>query len=258
MNERLSRALKNPWTTHTLVGAVCFGGGVAVGYFMSRRQTVILAPQPDDDEQLDFNFDTEGLADSRAIIDEETYDSPATVPETEVEERELIMAPPQDIPEGIHLVEPPDDVVTVMADNQPIRENIFQDPGSEWEYDEELKYREAHEEGPYPVHRDEFYGNEMEFLQVTYTYYAGDDIMCDEENEIVANHEKVIGDLRFGHGSGDRNVFYVRNLKRRMEYEVLHDPGRYQVEVMGLQTEEEAEAADLKHSHRPTRFRDRD
>lgn len=250
MNERMTRFLRSPVTTHTLVGVAAFGGGVVVGYFMSRRQTIVL-PKPED--QLKFDFNTEGLADTRAIIDEEAYSSPAVLPEMEEERpRELVLAPEikEDIISEVAIVRVVDDI--------PIRDNIFQDTDSEWDYEVELKYRDANPEGPYPLHRDEFYGNEQDFLQTTMTYYAGDDIMCNEEDEIVGNHEKVIGPLRFGHGSGDRNVYYVRNTKRRAEYEVLHDPGLYQVEVQGLEIEQRAAEADLKHSHQPGKFRDQE
>ena len=57
----------------------------------------------------------------------------------------------------------------------------------------------------------------------------------------------VVGDLRFGHGSNDPNVVYIRNDRLKAEYEVLLNSGSYQEEILGQKFEKEAKD-ELKHS----------
>lgn len=110
-----------------------------------------------------------------------------------------------------------------------------------WDYDEELAKRTPDQ--PYVIHRDEFYENTHDYSQYTLTYYSGDDILVDEEDAPIYGYHKVVGDLKFGHGSqGDPNVFFVRNDKLRAEYEIINDPGLYSVEVLGLSIEDNVRA----------------
>jgi hypothetical protein len=77
----------------------------------------------------------------------------------------------------------------------------------------------------------------------------------DEDEKPIYNHEQQTGQLKFGHGSGDPNVVYIRNDKRQSEYEVVHDPGLYSVEVLGLEIEHNTRTQDLRHANRPPKFR---
>ncbi len=101
---------------------------------------------------------------------------------------------------------------------------------------------------PNVLHKDEFYGEESGYTQVTLTYYAGDQILCDEDDSPVYNHELITGPLLFGHGSNDPNVVHIRNDKRKAEYEILFDPGLYSVDILGLEIENNTRVQDLKHS----------
>jgi hypothetical protein len=66
---------------------------------------------------------------------------------------------------------------------------------------------------------------------------------------------EIVGqNLRFGHGSKDPNVVYIRNPRLEMEMEILRDPSSYEKEVLGETIEKRAQTADLKHSHQ-RRFR---
>lgn len=242
MNERVSHILKSPWTIPVIVGVTAFGGGLGVGYILGRRATAFVF---EEETQLEFDFDAEGLAEEREkvqrIIDEEAYLSPVTVPETDAEvEGDSVIV--RSLSEG-------DDV-----DPELIQVNVFEQEDFEWNWEVEIDGRE--EDKPYILHRDEFHRNEEDFTQRTLTYYEADDILADEDNEPVFNKNQVTGSLIFGHGSGDPNVVYIRNSKFKAEYEVLRHPGRYELEVMGLEIEEDARASDLKHSHRVGKFRD--
>ncbi|MET0786535.1 MAG: hypothetical protein ABWY25_07515 [Paenisporosarcina sp.] len=139
------------------------------------------------------------------------------------------------------------EVVSNVEDNHPV--NVFRnDDEDDWDYEEELKHRSP--EHPYIIHRDEYFSDEMDFSQSTLSFYAGDQILCDEEDVPIYNPEKVVGKLEFGKGSRDPSIVYIRNEKLQAEYEVLLDPGYYQTEVLGEQVKH-----NLKHSRGVLKFR---
>jgi hypothetical protein len=92
----------------------------------------------------------------------------------------------------------------------------------------------------------------MGYTQTTLTFYSGDNILADEQDSPVYNYESVVGNLRFGHGSNDSNVVYIRNEKLEAEYEVLLFDGSFEIEVLGYV----AEANVIEHSL--TKFRNSD
>lgn len=133
--------------------------------------------------------------------------------------------------------------------------NIFvTDTDEEWDYEKELKERTP--TAPYVIHKDEFMSNESDYTQETITFYAGDEIMADQHDEILHGWMNMMGPLTFGHGSGDPNVVYIRNDTLHYEWEVLRHGGRFEVEVGGLTVEDEYEKQDLKHSNSPRKFRE--
>ncbi len=207
------------------LGLLAFGAGVGLGYILGRRskppEIITLAPR-----------DPETTRPRKVIIDE--------VPEKTVTEE-------------------PEDVILL---NQKTVEttNVFAASSTHadvWDIDEEIKRRSPHR--PYVLHQEEFFAEEMEaedFIQTTLTYYAGDDVLVDDSEKPIYNRTEIVGDTldKFGHGSGDPNCVYVRNMERRMEYEVIRDLGKYSVEVLGLEDEQEDLARDLKHAKTPRRF----
>lgn len=137
-----------------------------------------------------------------------------------------------------------------------VSRNIF-DNGDDDEWDYELERQNRRGEEPYILHKDEFDAEEFDFDQVTVTWYETDEILTDDKDVPIYNPHTVVGELRFGHGSGDNNVLYVRNERLKAEYEVLREPGSYEVIVLGgtSDIEDEFEKSDLRHSKQPLRFR---
>jgi hypothetical protein len=129
--------------------------------------------------------------------------------------------------------------------------NIFpaDDDDDDWDYEVEVPLRTP--DKPYIIHRDEYFDQERDCSQSSLMYYAGDHILCDDHDTPVYDPEKVVGLVRFGHGSKDPNVCYVRNETLDAEYEILQDPGYYQIEVLGEALAEK----DLKHSKVIPKFR---
>lgn len=130
-----------------------------------------------------------------------------------------------------------------------IRSNVFEQTIDGWNYADEVATRSP--DRPYVIHRDEFWNEEKGYDQSTLNYYAGDDIMTDSDDTPIYNYQNTVGELLFGHGSGDKNVFFVRNEKLKSEYEIIRDMDSFSSVVLGMDLDGRS---DLKHSTRKFRL----
>lgn len=124
-----------------------------------------------------------------------------------------------------------------------------------WNYPTELARRTP--DRPYIIHQDEFHLNESGYQQVTYSYWAGDDVLTDEDETIINNRENLIGvDVlnHWGHGSDDFNVLHVRNSQLELEFEICRTPKSYEEEVLGLEHSDETSYEKMRQ--RRERFTD--
>lgn len=168
-----------------------------------------------------------------AIIEERGY-----ARTTEADDHPRPLRPPvagveEPKPEGTRLqpiVEEP-----VIVPDQVLRE-----PSStrlQWNAALEQSRRSA--ENPYIIHQDEYALSETGYQRVTFTYYE-DDILVDEDEEPISDINDVVGlhNLRFGHGSEDEDVVFIRNDKRRLEIEIMRSREKYSESVLGLDPNE--------------------
>lgn len=127
--------------------------------------------------------------------------------------------------------------------------NVFVDRN--FDYDEEKKLRTK--DRPYVITHDEYFGAEFEdFDTIQLTYFA-DDVLVAEDDKPVDDVNGTIGDetlARFGHGSKDKNIVYVRNEKLQCEYEVTQSDQTY-LEALGLGPEPD----ELQHNDQRDRRR---
>jgi hypothetical protein len=102
-----------------------------------------------------------------------------------------------------------------------------------WDYPYELAQRSP--EQPYVIHQDEFKGTESGYSQTTYTYYEVDDVLTNTDDTPVPNGDIVVGqdNLKWGHGTDDPDVVFVRNDKLELEMEICRVPKSYEEEVLG-------------------------
>lgn len=140
---------------------------------------------------------------------------------------------------------------TYGADETEV-DNIFESPHGEWNYEEEAKNRGPRD--PYVIHVDEFQGEESGFRQAQLTYYAGDDVMTDEDDQPVFNFEEIVGPLMWGHGSNNGDLFFVRNPRLEAEYEITRSYESYAHAILGIEAEEKAAAEEVRHSRRLPRL----
>lgn len=104
---------------------------------------------------------------------------------------------------------------------------------------------------PYVVTQKEHLENEREYTQITLTYFEEDDVLVDEGETPIEKTDETVGDAnltRFGLGSNDNNVVYVRNERLEVDFEIVRNKGSFAKEVLGF----------IEHSEnlgRPRKFR---
>ena len=105
-----------------------------------------------------------------------------------------------------------------------------------WNYEKELKDRTP--DFPYVIHQNEYEHSEEDYSKVTYTYWAVDDVVVDDETEHPVPHGDIVvglDNLKFGHGSDDINVVYVRNDRLEMDMQISSIDRSFEEEVLGGQ-----------------------
>jgi hypothetical protein len=106
----------------------------------------------------------------------------------------------------------------------------------EWVWEKELAKRSPLT--PYIIHTDE--RSEFDhYADISLTYYEVDDVLTNERDEIIpdSDRERMIGENslnRFGHGSGDPEVVFVRNDPLETMFEIVRSSSSYAEEVRGL------------------------
>lgn len=227
MHPKLTSVLRSKWTIPVAVGTVSFGVGVAVGWFTAKKkleeETIEISVE--EDFQLTLVFDES---------EPEYVDTPR--PTFVINEDDFAAYSDEELEGG----------ETSMI-------NVFAEEDTDWDYEIECQNRTPHL--PYVIHRDEFFGDEMGWdSQSTLTWYEGDEVLVDERDNVLSNPPSFIGNPVFGHGSGDPNVVYVRNEKFQAEYEVLRDPGSFEMDILGGHVESQMEKEDFRHSRSPGKF----
>lgn len=161
------------------------------------------------------------------LVKEKGYDIPGAI--------EVTAPPhPEADPTAIETEEPP----RPLPPPVPVTEkrNIFEEHKheDEWNYEEELATRRRGT--PYVIHYDEI-GETGYESPTTFTYYAGDDVLCDERDKIVDDRHVLLGEDnldKFGHGSNDPVIVYIRNDDIAAEFEVIRSDKSFAMEVHGL------------------------
>lgn len=111
-----------------------------------------------------------------------------------------------------------------------------------WDWDVENQIREEAEgDVPYVLHRDEYNSNESGYDQISLTYFEGDDVLCDDHDTPVDDQDAMVGLgnlAKFGHGSGDPKVVFVRNNELELEIEIVHSDDKFSEQRRGIPTDQ--------------------
>lgn len=145
-------------------------------------------------------------------------------------------------------VEVPEVVVqNIFVNNKPLDDNF--------DYEKEVALRD--ESYPYVISEEEFLQGEKDYSQNKLTYFEQDDILIDEDDSMIPDSDAIVGDSnlsRFGHGSNDKNVVYIRNERLEIDIEVVRDEGSYVKGVLGF----DQDAVEHSDRRRPRRMRSAD
>lgn len=267
MNDKFISILQNRFTIPTSIGVVALSGGLTAGYFWGKhkgvkdyveaykheldalREEMMAEIDEIDSAQLELLDDDEQPIDELTIvIDDETI--------VVVEDPQTTTYIPMELePVEVEELEP------VIISEEVIRlptkkKNVFDKGDDIWDYEVEKEQRNEAE--PYVIHHKEYIDEEMGYRQETLTYYVVDDMLADPQEVAIYGWSTMLGDFidKFGHGSDDPNVVYIRNETMETEWEILRHHGSYAVEVQGFQAQEAIDRESLQHSVR--RFRDTD
>lgn len=191
------------------------------------------------------------------VIEQKGYPVQTKKPTTQelIEERGYSVGITEaEIREKLRPLKPPVPITEDELRERPLRERPPEDPQKRvfrselaekdkmdgWSYSQEMMRRSS--DRPHIIHQDEFANNDGDYQQVTYVYYAGDDVLVDEQdNSVITNRDELIGPnvlTRFGHGTDDYNILYVRNPVLELEFEICRSLGSYEEEVLGLDSNE--------------------
>lgn len=186
----------------------------------------------------------------KADLDDIVRERGYSAVEEEATEPPMAVTPPQSV---IDASQDEIDVEAIESDEvdeeiEPEVHNIFENT-QEIQWDAQKERQRRSPLAPYVIHRDERYEFEH-YDEVTFTYYDEDDVLANEREEAVAgdDRERLIGEAnleKFGYGSGDPNVVYIRNDQLEMVFEVLRSPNSYTEEVHGFNPPPE-----IRHAHR--------
>lgn len=147
----------------------------------------------------------------------------------------------------------PNGRVEVDEDPETETESVFdKDEPQTGGWDYEAEYAARGPVNPFIIHHDEFVHNEPEHEQVSLTYFAGDDVLVDERDQVMREVGATVGLehlQKFGYASEDPDIVYVRNPRLEVDYEISKSDGTFATEVHGFQDDE------LQHGERHQRRR---
>lgn len=93
---------------------------------------------------------------------------------------------------------------------------------------------------PYVITDEEFTDSSSNYQQITLTYYDDDGVLADERDLPVDDIRGTVGEdnlTRFGEGSNDSRIVYIRNEHMDVDFEVVLHSGNYAEIVHGITNE---------------------
>lgn len=125
-----------------------------------------------------------------------------------------------------------------------VEENVFIDgkPINPFDWNLEVEQSKRNPEEPYVISFEEFNENSTDWEQNNLVYYEGDDVLADERDNPIPEIEATVGydNLnRFGHGSQDPKVVYIRNERTEALFEVIKNEGKFADQVAGFRHSDE-------------------
>ena len=230
-------------------GLGCFSAGLAVGYFgfsskIAKKYEALYTKEINDSKVVEYCVnDVEALVslyerESKKTFGKET--EYATVDEAV----EALIGTEEAIFDSIVTYNP--NALAVDLAEEQIRNgtasalklvdlNAFD--SSKYNREDEMDIENRDPESPYIISADEFNANEGDFEQRSLTYYEDDDVLADEKDLIIEEVEAVVGVdnlTKFGVGSGNKDLLFIRNERLECDFDVSRHESSYSKVVLGF------------------------
>lgn len=89
---------------------------------------------------------------------------------------------------------------------------------------------------PYVISHLEYHEDELAYQKLPITYYAKDNVLCDDKDSPIPDTMFTVGDgftKKFGQMSNDPELVYIRNEKLEIDFEVTRDSRSFTQVVLG-------------------------
>ena len=227
-------------------------GGTVAGYLIAhKRLEAVFAQQAQDDidamkQHYKLLYKEDVPKPTTSVVINSQDDDLREVAQTIIEKMEYTKAPDYDDTEPEVILNEPEDTPKTQAEWPFEGANVFESLSKEgaMDFDYETEVAERSPDKPYVITKEEFMLNETSFQQTTVTYYEGDDVLADENEQMINEKDRTVGEdnlYRFGAGSGDGKIVYVRNDRLELEFEIIEHMGKFYEEVLGF----------IQHSEKP-------
>ncbi|QFG09163.1 hypothetical protein PBI_SPORTO_55 [Arthrobacter phage Sporto] len=111
-------------------------------------------------------------------------------------------------------------------------------PAEEEELDQIIEDENRDPKTPFIISVDDYMADMEGHEQITLTYWTDDKQLTDDADVLVEDVRKTVGfgNLeKFGHLSGNADTVYVRNMERKVDYEICRENGSYSKDVLGVE-----------------------
>jgi hypothetical protein len=206
--------------------------GAASGYFLAKKRL----------EKTYSDFASEEIAEARRFYTHnKQFSTPAEavealIPDEVAQEAEAhIRDKSAKVAEALKTYQGEPDVKQPET-TETVEVNIFGRSVGYTKADWEQTFSMRDEDEPHIISSEEFLEGGPGYNNPTFTYYAGDDVLADERDQPITGSLDLVGEgnLRFGLGSDDPNVVYIRNNKISLDMEIVKSEGKYAEEVAGF------------------------
>lgn len=133
-----------------------------------------------------------------------------------------------------------------VYDSTVVEKNIFEESGD----DVRLNPEHRDHNKPYVITEEESMENDPEYDHINLTYYAGDNVLSDDEDGVIEKVEEIVGIENlglFGVGTDNVDVVFVRNDRMKSNYEISRRADSYSVVVLSFDEKH------IQHSDEPMR-----
>lgn len=112
------------------------------------------------------------------------------------------------------------------------------DPDDEYDEDDYDIRGRSNKGQPFQITAGEFCNSRTYYDKVSLNYFAGDEVVADDRDEVVEDASRILGDIQEAFDDPrSPSVVYIRNEELEVDYEISLVDGRYSKEVLHLDEE---------------------